>query len=335
MPSTAAPLPSRLPPVLTAADLTDAGLHPERSRRAGLRRVGQGLYRQTARDPGSWADVGLADPSHGHDRDLLAAVLRRRPTAVLSHETAAHLHGIPTPSRPWRPPDDAGLPRDAAAPVHLTLPRGSRRIRRPGLVDHRRRLDPAHVTTVHGLRVTTLERTWLDLCALGFPWRLEDLVAAGDHCVKRPWTPQGRLPPLSTPDALARTLREVGRFSGIRTARAALDLVRVGADSPPETRLRLALVDAGLPEPELQAPIHPADPRSPEADLAYRSLRLCLQYDGAGHRTPDQQTRDSRRERYAAAHGWDTWRATVHDLREGFASLVGEVRRRRAAAGTL
>ena len=34
---------------------------------------------------------------------------------------------------------------------------------------------------VHGLRATTPERTWADLCTRGAPWTPEDLIAAGDH----------------------------------------------------------------------------------------------------------------------------------------------------------
>jgi hypothetical protein len=39
---------------------------------------------------------------------------------------------------------------------------------------------------------------------------------------------------------------------GVRTAGAALDLADVGAESPMESRLRLCLVDAGLPRPTTQ-----------------------------------------------------------------------------------
>ena len=38
---------------------------------------------------------------------------------------------------------------------------------------------------------------------------------------------------------------------GVRTARAALELIRVGADSQPETKMRLSIVRAGLPDPVL------------------------------------------------------------------------------------
>ena len=74
----------------------------------------------------------------------------------------------------------------------------------------------------------------------------------------------------------------------------------MGAHSPKETRLRLALTAVGLPEPALQLEAwdpefslhHPAT-----ADLGYRQARVALHYDGGHHRTPEQQRRDARRDR--------------------------------------
>lgn len=175
------------------------------------------------------------------------------------------------PARAWRRRDPATGELEADPPVHLTVARGTRRVRRAGLLDHRRPLAPEFVTHVHGLRAS-------------------------------------------------------GRFHGRPAAREALDSVRVGADSPPETRLRLALVASGLPEPELQAALEPGDPFSPVADLAYRHVRLALQDDGAGHRTREQQARDARRDRYGQARGWTTLRVTWADGREDFRGVVAVVR---------
>ena len=271
MPRVVTPLPPDQPAVLLATDLARLGLPPDRARRSDLERVGQGIHRQRARPGTGWADLGLPEPGHGFSPDHLAALLRRRPDAVLSHETAAHLHGLPMPARAWRRRDPATGELEADPPVHLTVARGTRRVRRAGLLDHRRPLAPEFVTHVHGLRAS-------------------------------------------------------GRFHGRPAAREALDSVRVGADSPPETRLRLALVAGGLPEPELQAALEPGDPFSPVADLAYRHVRLALQYDGAGHRTREQQARDARRDRYGQARGWTTLRVTWADGREDFRGVVAVVR---------
>lgn len=140
---------------------------------------------------------------------------------------------------------------------------------------------PEDVTTVHGVPCTSLERTWEDLASLMPRGPADPLVIAGDALVDRPWVEaeQRRGPARTTVDALHAALSRAGCFKGVRVARLALGLVRVGADSPPETELRLALLDAGLPEPELQGRIVPDDPWSPVVDLAYRRWR----------RTPQRQ----------------------------------------------
>lgn len=327
------PLDDGLPTIITSRDVRASGLSPERLRAQDLEHLDHGIYLRRDATLRSWQSLGLPEPGHRTLPDFLAALLTLHPSGVLSHETAAHLHGIPMPHAPWLHRDPSGYRTSDLPPVHITVPKGTKRIRRSGVVDHRRKLDARHVTEVHGLRVTTLERTWLDLCALGYPWLLDDLVAAGDHLVKHPWHPGGRLPPLSTVEQIRQAVDQVGQFKGKRLAKDALELVRVGADAAPETKLRLALLRAGLPEPELQCPIDPDDEDSPETDLGYEDCRLAMQYEGAGHRTAEQQTRDVRRDRYAAERGWRTLKANVDDQREGFRSFIRQVRRHRDSWG--
>ena len=76
--------------------------------------------------------------------------------------------------------------------------------------------------------------------------------------------------------------------------------------------------------------VGPADPASPVVDLGYRGARLALQYDGAGHRTAQQQARDARRDAYCLEREWTTLRCTWEDQRAGFGRIVGLVRRRLA-----
>jgi hypothetical protein len=92
--------------------------------------------------------------AYGHDRlrregYWLAAVLACGPGAVLSHRGAAALWGI-------RPSE--------SAIVDVTVPSRAGRIRRRGVRVHRSgRLSPEEVTEVHGIPVTTVARTLLDL----------------------------------------------------------------------------------------------------------------------------------------------------------------------------
>ena len=115
---------------------------------------------------------------------------------------------------------------------------------------------------------------------------------------------------------------------GVRKARAAVELIRVGADSPPETRLRLALVRAGLPEPVLNHVVWGEDswggPGSPVLwpDAAYPQWRIALQYEGAHHNGEDQYLRDIRRADTAARSGWLEVRVSRLDLAGGHPAAV-------------
>ncbi|QCO97489.1 hypothetical protein FCN77_06885 [Arthrobacter sp. 24S4-2] len=83
----------------------------------------------------------------------------------------------------------------------------------------------------------TPARTWLDLASvLGF----DALVAAGDSVVVEHGEdfPLPRQPLTAVPD-LQRIVRQHPGMRGVKRARLALDLVRAGADSAPETMLRL------------------------------------------------------------------------------------------------
>ncbi|PJI52727.1 hypothetical protein CTI14_38080, partial [Methylobacterium radiotolerans] len=64
-------------------------------------------------------------------------------------------------------------------------------------------------------------------------------------------------------------------MKGVGLARTALEHLRVGADSVPESLLRQAIIAAGLPEPELQIPPAPR-PYAPSGDMGYPHLKLVI-----------------------------------------------------------
>ena len=70
-----------------------------------------------------------------------------------------------------------------------------------------------------------------------------------------------------------------------------------GVDSGMETRLRLLLVLAGLPEPQVNVILRQPDGSwSMRLDLSYPHLELIVEYDGRQHADSTQQwKRDSRR----------------------------------------
>jgi very-short-patch-repair endonuclease len=223
-----------------------------------------------------------------------------------SHLSAGRVWGIPLP----RGLDD----------VHVSSADPSR-VRSAGVVGHRSRRGE----TLHrnGLPVSDPAATFRELAPL---LSIPALVAAGDHLVLDPRIlDPADLRPYITLDELTARLREPGG-RGIRRARAALELVRIGAESPQETRLRLLARDAGLPEPLLQFELHDRRGRWIGAfDLAWPEAALIAEYDGDQHRTSaTQYERDIERFDRAADEGWHVIRVRM----AGLAGNAGITRRR-------
>lgn len=110
---------------------------------------------------------------------------------------------------------------------------------------------------------------------------------------------------------------DAGRRAGAPKLRAALALIRVGAMSPLETDLRLALVDGRLPEPELDVEIRDRRGRLVAMeDCAYRDKRIAIEAEGDHHRKDATQwARDIERTAALAALGWEVVRATSAHIR--------------------
>lgn len=231
-----------------------------------------------------------------------------------SHVTAAELHSLPQRRQ------DGG-----SEVYHLIRPEGAAHLDRPHVIVHRMKLYQDEVTAIDGVPVTTPERTWLDMAEV---LSVDELVAMGDACVRVPRLDfEGRSMPLCSRWDLQRIIDRHRGKRGLRTAKEALELIRVGADSAQETMLRLAIVRAGLPEPELNVPIITGDGvRHHEPDLSYRKYRIGIEYEGEHHGGESQLTRDiARSERYAAL-GWTEVRISkrhmVNDAKPAAAKVL-------------
>jgi hypothetical protein len=218
----------------------------------------------------------------------LALTLPRH--AVSCQATAAALLDLP-----GRPADDR---------VHVAVPPGVRTVRpRRGVVPHE--TAAAHdAVACDGLRVTYPARTWLDLAPL---LDHERLVVLGDAAWRRD-------PGFA--DAIdERMAGGVGR-RGVRRARAARVALRPGVDSPPETRTRLVLVAAGLPEPLVNADVlDHTGAWLARPDLSWPRWRVAVEYEGDHHRTDRAQwRRDLGRDAVLQANGWLVLRVGADDL---------------------
>lgn len=222
---------------------------------------------------------------------------------------------------PWN------APAEVVSPGHLRA--------RPGLVT---RQSGVHDTGfVSGARVTSPLRTAWDLAR-----RLElvEAVVAVDALAARgrkrpefvPWPPGTPVPhdvrarsrrvirsPGFDPAALLRRRREAPGARGASRLDRIVELADPRAESPPETRLRLLLVLAGLPRPHVQYRVSNGEFRF---DLAYPEARLAIEYDGDEHDDSLDRARDLR----TAALGWHTLRLLAGDLNRTPARTIGAVR---------
>ena len=195
------------------------------------------------------------------------------PDVVFSHQSAALIHGL------WQ----LHLPEA----THVTQPSKPSGRRTPRVVRHSGALDDSEVTTVNGLRVTTIQRTIVDCARLLHP--REGLVIA-----------DGGMRALVRPDRTARAgddariavLRESlmasvgsGRGPARRRPRAVIQHADPRAESPRESVLRWIVVARGLMAPTVQLPLVTRR-GTYYADLGWHlrsgeeSWILLLEYDG-------------------------------------------------------
>jgi len=266
--------------------------------------VAAGLLTARQLDSPAWRrlfrDIYIcADATVDHLTLCQAAALLLPDGAALSHRSAAMLHNTNI------------LALDQ--PVEATATAGPRS--QPGLRVARSRLDTSDIWRRAGLPVTSPLRTAFDLA------RNPDLTAAVvglDALLFRR---------VVKVDALRAYLDEHARWAGVRAAAAAFDLARTDVESPMETRMRLAIVLAGLPEPVVQYDV--LTPRGQfvgRLDLAYPKKRVGLEYDGDHHRDRDTFRRDAVRLNRLRLLDWTVLRFTADDVLRNPDRMLAQIR---------
>jgi hypothetical protein len=136
---------------------------------------------------------------------------------------------------------------------------------------------------------------------------LLDLVVAGDWLIRLKRAPYEKV--------RAALHTAVGR--DCLKARRAAELVRGRVDSPRETRLRLLIVLAGLPEPECNVELGDELFFIGRVDLYLRAWNVAVEYEGDQHRTNAKQyDRDLGRYEDLAAAGYLTVRVSKEAMRK-------------------
>ena len=255
--------------------------------------------------PGAYVDTQVLEIADvGRTRALARIAALRSQLAsdtVVSHTSAALLWGLPTLRTP--------------AVTHVVQPFRARAGARTDLMRHRCELAPDDVVLLHGIRVTSLERTVVD-CATSEPVRGGVVVA--DAALHRG----------ADRERCERMLASLPGRRGVVRARLALEFADDGAESAGESLARLALLEVGVPRPQTQVPVA-THLGTFWADLGWLAERLLVEYDGRGKyaRLPaDAVAAEKRREDALLDGGWRLLRLTKEDLRRPDA-LTARVRR--------
>ena len=233
---------------------------------------------------GQYAWIGLP-----HDIELtLRAVQRRLPEqAAFSGHTAAWIHGLDF------------MPCE---PIEVTIPRDLTVRTRAGAKLRRALLPDTDVIIRRGYRVTTPLRT---ACDLGSCRDVVEATVAVDMALHAG---------VINMESLAGHVACNPGAKGIKRLRRAVSLAEPRSASPMETRLRLELIMARLPRPEVQVDLSDvAGKFLGRADLYYPDVRLIIEFDGQNHR--ERLTPDLRRQNALLNAGYHMLRFTAADLR--------------------
>ncbi|MEU5643187.1 hypothetical protein [Streptomyces milbemycinicus] len=258
--------------------------------------------------PGAWVEPGrVVGPMV-----LLWANQLAHPRLVVSHTAAAVLHDIETRTQG----------------VEFTGPPGARTEVHGGML-HRLRLGADEVTTVGGLRVTTVVRTMADLLRAG-P-RDNALVAVESAVSRRPSRYEDvkrRREPLTTLGEIVGAVERGSTMHGRKAAREWLALVDPKAGSPVETIARLRMCDAGL-YPESQVLLTTSTGRRAYPDFFFREQGLVVEIEGyRWHGSRAQHQRDTVRfnDLMSCAEVRRILRFTANDVYRRPGAMIREIR---------
>jgi very-short-patch-repair endonuclease len=276
--------------VITHAQLVSCGLSrgriDQRVKAGYLQRLWRGVY------------------SFGHQEltregRLIAAVLACGPGAVLSHRSATHQ---------WE------MLLTAQTTIDVTVPTRAGRAKREGIRLHCvRRLDPADVTELKGIPITSPGRTLVDLNAV-VPERLVERALEQAYILRllRPGELEGAIE--RAPGRKTRALRRL-----IAAERRTSTITR----SELEERFLALIRRGGLPDPEVNVRLH-----GYEVDFLWREHRRVIEVDGhAFHSTRQATTRDRRKDDDLEAAGYRVTRFTADQILHDPADTLARAKR--------
>lgn len=243
---------------------------------------------------GRWCRVhpgvyGIEGARHSWMRLVRAAALWAGDGGFLSHHTAAALCRLPSFA-------NEPMPITVSAVRHSPAPPGIRFVRRSTLL-------PRETARVQGLKVTTIERTLLDLAP---ELTEEDLAANLDDALRLRLTTTERLSSLLERRAGAPGSRMLRRLVDQRTGQGV-------TESELERKVLGFLEDYGFPSPARQQRVRVRGHRF-RLDFAFREAPVVIEADGyAWHSTIEAFEADRRRLNALTTRGYRvlqwTWSA--------------------------
>ena len=205
---------------------------------------------------GAYLEEQVTSPEARHRAVVSATMAGLRVPGVVSHFSAALLHGLPLFRLPLRkvhvirrpPASGSGSTR-----VHL----------------HVAGLPADETTSVDGLLVTDVTRTVVDVARTA---AFEPAVVVADAALARRAT---------TPEALRQCLARMGSIPGSRAAARVLAFADARSESVGESRSRVLFHRVGLPAPQLQVEVRRHDGSLiGRSDFGWEDMATLGEFDG-------------------------------------------------------
>ena len=211
-------------------------------------------------DAALWAQL---DIDAKYAARVCAVALTRRSKPVLSHWSAAVLHGLPVLDS-W------------PNAVHTTQSGDVSRYSSQ-FVRHNRTLDPAEIVEVDGMLVTSVARTVLDIATVA---SRATAVAMADRAILVDRF--GKRQPLTTKKELREVWEHGLPFRGHVRSLDVIEFAETRAESPLESLSRVTMRELGFPTPELQVDHYDDDGFIGATDFTWPEFGIVGESDGLG-----------------------------------------------------
>jgi very-short-patch-repair endonuclease len=278
--------------VITTSDLLGLGVTASAlrtlTRRGELRSLGRGAY--ATKQLAEWL---AAVPAGDVLLRAAGAIATAGPGSVVSHHTAAQIHGLQMYAK-------------APAPVQITRPPGlGSKSGKPGVQVHTARLPDSHVGVRLIVPVTSVARTVVDLARAS---AFSAGVVVADSALRQK---------LASRKDLRAVVADCMKWPGIKNAAKVVEFADAAAESPLESLARVVFAEGGLRPPQLQVEISDGEFIG-RVDFLWPEYRTIVEVDGAikyaidPARARDQLRRDSRLRRAGYELEHFEWRDIIH-----------------------